>query len=135
MIAGGLLSSEGIGLILSSLFQDPEKTIALVPIFVTPLSLFAGLLVDIGSIPNLLAPFKYISFFRFMYEGLILNEFDNIDGCKGDLDICNVPEKDMSFYGGNPRIWDCIIILGTLATIARCLAAAAFWNAWRGVGK
>jgi len=127
------LASEGIGLVLSSTFQDPQKTIALVPIFITPLSLFAGLLVDIGSIPKILSPFRIISFFRYMYEGLILNEFDQINNC---LDgICDVPSKEMSFDGGPNYAWTCVMILGILAVVSRLLAATAFWNFWRGVGK
>lgn len=70
-----------------------------------------------------------------MYEGLILNEFDNINDCQGNLDICNVPQNEMSFVGGTSRIWECVLILGILAVSGRTLAAAAFWNAWRNVGK
>lgn len=130
----GLLGAEGVGLVLSSFFQDPEKVIAMVPIFITPLLLFAGLLVDLDSIPRIMSPFKYISFFRFMYEGMILNEFDNINNCKGDLDICHVPEE-MHFDGGIGRIWGCLLILGILAVSTRIIAAGAFWNYWRKVGK
>jgi len=132
-VACGILSSEGIGLVLSSIFQDPQKTIALVPIFITPLSLFAGLLIDIGSIPKVLSPLRIISFFRYMYEGLILNEFDQINNCQDG--ICDVPEKEMSFDGGPSYAWTCVMILGILAVVSRILAASAFWNAWRGIGK
>lgn len=118
---------------LSSIFQDPQKTTALVPIFITPLSLFAGLLVDIGSIPAVLMPFRVISFFRFMYEGMILNEFNEINGCQDG--ICDIPSRDMSYEGGPSYAWNCVMILGILALGSRILAATAFWNSWHNVGK
>ena len=133
MISTGILAGEGFGLVLSAIFQNPEKTVAFVPIFIIPLALFSGLLVDIGSIPKVLSPIKDISYFRYMYEGLILNEFDQINNC---LDgICDVPSKEMSFDGGPNYAWTCVMILGILAVVSRFLAATAFWNAWRGVGK
>jgi ABC-type multidrug transport system ATPase subunit len=121
LIMAGMLSSDSIGLMLASAFGDPEKTIALVPIFITPLSLFAGLLVDIGSIAKVLAPFKYISFFRFMYEGLILNEFNDINDCKNG--ICEVPSRDMSFTSTVGRS---LLILFLIAGVSRTIAAVVF---------
>lgn len=122
LIFFGILSAESIGLFLAAAFRDPERTIALVPIFITPLSLFAGLLVDIGSIPGILSPFKYISFFRFLYEGLIINEFTDINGCV-PAGICDVPKDQMSF---DDSVEYCIIVLALITGVSRILAAIMF---------
>lgn len=131
MVAGGYIASEGVGLTVSVFFQDSEQTIAFIPGFVTPLSLFAGLVIDLGSIPKILSPFKYISFFKFMYEGLILNEFDNINDCQGDLDICNIPANEMSFDGGVQRIKNCLLFLAILAVTGRLITAGIYVISWR----
>lgn len=126
----GILSSESIGLFLAAAFRDPERTIALVPIFITPLSLFAGLLVTIDSIPAVLWIFKYISFFRFVYEGLIVNEFDNINGCKDD--ICKVPKDQMGF---EDSVSYCILVLSGITVVSRFFAAVMFHFGFRKYSK
>jgi ABC-type multidrug transport system ATPase subunit len=116
LILIGMLCSESIGILFASIAGTSERTMTLLPFIVTPLSLFAGLIVDLDSISNVLLPFKY-NFFRFFYEGLITNEFDGLNGCKDG--ICDVPEKEMGF-GMTP--YGCLLVLACIGIGSRLLA-------------
>ena len=85
-----------------------------------PLALFSGFVLDINSIPTILKPIELLSFFKYVYEALIINEFNDLNNCKGG--ICNVPES-MGFTDG---YLTCIIILGVLAVLFRVIGLIVF---------
>lgn len=75
----GSLCSESLGILLSSIFPAEGSTKAVIPFIIFSLCLFAGLLISIDEIPNFLFVFNYGSFFKYYYEGLIVNEFDRLN--------------------------------------------------------
>lgn len=125
LIILGVLSSESIGILVAVLAGSSENTMSLVPILITPLSLFSGFIVDVDSIPQILYPIKS-SFFKFFYEGLVQNEFNRLNNC--DEGICDVPDKDMDFVLG---IYYCIYILIGITVVTRLIAWGVFIYKYR----
>lgn len=121
-----VISSESLGLMVGASVSNSEQAVAVIPIVVTPLMLFAGLQIDIGSIPKYIAFFKYISFYRYVFEGMVINEFSDLNGCKDD--ICNVPKEQLSF---DNSVLFCMNVLGCIFGIVRCLALLIFYMKYK----
>lgn len=85
----GVLSSESLGILLSSLVNGKGHTKAVIPFLIFSLCLFAGLMISVDAIPGALLPLNYGSFFKYYYEGLIINEFHELNNCLDN--ICKVP--------------------------------------------
>ena len=64
------LSAGSYALVIGTLVSDREVAMALTPITITPLMLFAGFFIDQGSIPWYLYEFEYISFFKYGFQAL-----------------------------------------------------------------
>lgn len=122
LVMAGVLSSEAIGIFLSSLVGTQGSTRAVIPFIIFSLCLFAGLLISVDSIPNALLPLNYGSFFKYYYEGLIVNEFTDLNDCKHN--ICLVPKYEMSF-DKRPRY--SLLIMGGIVIVARLLGHLAFY--------
>lgn len=125
LIIMGVLASESIGILVAVIAGTSENTNNLVPILITPLSLFSGFIIDLDSIPGILLPLKS-NFFKFMYEGLVVNEFDNLNGCKKG--ICDIPYKEMDFQLGTK---ECLYILIGIAIVTRFIAWVVFIYKYR----
>mmetsp|Transcript_22689 Transcript_22689/g.17103 ORF Transcript_22689/g.17103 Transcript_22689/m.17103 type:complete len:366 (-) Transcript_22689:25-1122(-) len=78
------LSGGSYAQIIGALVSDREVAMALVPITITPLMLFAGFFIDQASIPPVLYCFEYISFFKYGYQALSLNQwgYGNVPACQ-----------------------------------------------------
>lgn len=122
LIALGVMSSEALGLFLSSLLGSQGSTRAIIPFLIFSLCLFAGLLISIDSIPTALVVLNYSSFFKYYYEGLIVNEFTNLNRCKNN--ICKVPKDEMSFTH-KPKY--SFMIMCAIVVSARFLGYMAFY--------
>lgn len=107
---------------LSSIFPAEGSTRAVIPFIIFSLCLFAGLIISIDEIPNSLVVFNYGSFFKYYYEGLIVNEFDKLNSCLNN--ICNVPKDEMSFTK-LPRY--SFLIMGGIVIVARVIGQCAFY--------
>mmetsp|Transcript_19657 Transcript_19657/g.18727 ORF Transcript_19657/g.18727 Transcript_19657/m.18727 type:complete len:354 (+) Transcript_19657:825-1886(+) len=78
------LAGGSYALVIGTLVSDREVAMALVPITITPLMLFAGFFIDQASIPWYLYEIEYISFFKYGYQALELNQwgYGNIPACQ-----------------------------------------------------
>mmetsp|Transcript_19658 Transcript_19658/g.18733 ORF Transcript_19658/g.18733 Transcript_19658/m.18733 type:complete len:216 (+) Transcript_19658:629-1276(+) len=65
-------------LIISSLFSDKQLAVTLTPILIVPFMLFAGYFVNQDNIPVFLIEFMYISFFKYGFQALMLNEYQDL---------------------------------------------------------
>lgn len=72
-------ASSGYALVLGTLISDKSLAVILTPILMIPFMLFAGFFVDSESIPDPLKPFEYISIFKYGYQALFLNEFEDLE--------------------------------------------------------
>ena len=121
----GILCGDSIGLLLSATLREAQNTITFIPMCLIPMALVCGLLVDLNSIPGYIKPIEWISYYKFMYQGLILNEFEDINGCKRD--ICNTPNE----MGFKSTLWNCLFVLLAMFVVIRAVGALAFWFSFR----
>lgn len=70
-------ASSGYSLIISACFSDKQVAVTLTPVLIIPFMLFAGFFVASSSIPYFLREFEYLSIFKYGYQALMQNEFND----------------------------------------------------------
>lgn len=82
-------AASGYSLIISATFSDKQQAVTLTPVLIIPFMLFAGFFVASDDIKVWLKEFEYLSIFKYGYQGLMYNEFDQYfpsDGSAGLTD-------------------------------------------------
>ena len=74
-----VLAGGAFGLFLGILAPTLEAAVAMIPVALLPNTMCAGLMVNYDQIPNWFF-FKWTSPFRYVFEGLVRNEFTDLDG-------------------------------------------------------
>ena len=72
-------ASSGYSLIISASFADKQLAVTLTPVLIIPFMLFAGFFVSSDNIPWFLKEFEYLSIFKYGYEALMHNQFDEYE--------------------------------------------------------
>ena len=72
-------ASSGYSLIISASFSDKQLAVTLTPVLIIPFMLFAGFFVSSDNIPIFLKEFEYLSIFKYGYEALMHNQFDEYE--------------------------------------------------------
>lgn len=94
--------TEACGNLLSAVCVTSERAQQGMGALFMFISLFCGFFLNDSSVPLWLVEFKYISYFRYLYQALIKNEFTDLHGCVDKHpDFCKVPEEHgatESFY-------------------------------------
>jgi ABC-type multidrug transport system permease subunit len=65
------------GMLLGVVAPTVEAGFAMLPAILLPNSMVAGLMVNLDTVPNWFVP-KWTSTFRYGFEGLVQNEFDDL---------------------------------------------------------
>lgn len=71
-------ASSGYSLIISASFSDKQLAVTLTPVLIIPFMLFAGFFVSSSKIPVWLKEFEYLSIFKYGYQALLRNQFQDI---------------------------------------------------------
>merc|ERR1712224_843669 len=71
-------ASGGYALILGTIFSDKQLAVTLTPVLIIPFMLFAGFFVNQAQIPSFLIVFQYLSIFKYGYQALMLNEYQDL---------------------------------------------------------
>ena len=87
-------AGSSFALFMSSLIDRTEIAPAIFPIFIFTQALTSGFFVNMNDIPYIFYPFKYISVFRYSYQGLAYNEFTDNDLDCLDPVKCYLPTND-----------------------------------------
>lgn len=126
LIVGSIQAGEGLGHILASMFTDPAKTVAAVPLVLMPLQLFSGFLFSLDTMPSILRPFGWISVFRYSLEGLVTNEFTGLN-CDIGIDC----EGEPAIHGFHDSVQMSIIKLWAIAIGCRIMSLVIFHLKYR----
>jgi len=70
----------GLGMVLSASFNSVEQAPQVAPMVVVLFLMFSGFFLNQDSIPKLLEPLKHISFIRYAFQALVVNELRGNDG-------------------------------------------------------
>eukprot|EP00456_Euglypha_rotunda_P052471 TRINITY_DN4227_c1_g1_i14.p1 TRINITY_DN4227_c1_g1~~TRINITY_DN4227_c1_g1_i14.p1 ORF type:complete len:719 (+),score=105.36 TRINITY_DN4227_c1_g1_i14:239-2158(+) len=75
-----LLENAGsaLGIFVASFFEDIAVALTILPVFLMPLMIFSGLLVNNGTVPAFLNWIKWISPMKYGFVALIKNEFEGL---------------------------------------------------------
>lgn len=68
-------ASAGLSLIVGCTVADKQLAVAMTPVLVIPMMLFAGFFVSNDKIPDYLRPIGYVSFFKYGFQALCYNEY------------------------------------------------------------
>jgi len=76
-----------LGMLLSASLDDTKQVPQVAPLFVVFQLLFSGFLLNQDSIPSLLRPIKHVTFIRYAFQALAVNEFRGNNGFVCDRGI------------------------------------------------
>jgi len=122
VLVGNIGSS--FGFIVGILAADSATAITLVPVTIIPMSIFSGFFLNNHNVPPYFIWVEYLSFIKYAFQGLFLNEFSDITfNCKGhelpDGVSCPIPNGQYlikQYEMDTLNIWECMVILiGMLA--------------------
>eukprot|EP00005_Dracoamoeba_jomungandri_P007043 CAMPEP_0174274676 /NCGR_PEP_ID=MMETSP0439-20130205/58844_1 /TAXON_ID=0 /ORGANISM="Stereomyxa ramosa, Strain Chinc5" /LENGTH=696 /DNA_ID=CAMNT_0015366603 /DNA_START=54 /DNA_END=2144 /DNA_ORIENTATION=- len=117
-----------IALCIGSLAPDPKLATVVVPFVILPLLLLGGFFLNLDSIPSWLRWAKWLTYYRFGYEIVILNEFrgltftcsDSERAASGECPLADGAEVIDILGMDNPetKIWiNFLILLGQLLVL------------------
>lgn len=71
-------TAQALGFVLSAGTPNQNVTLAIAPLLTTLLMLFGGFYINAANIPPYFIWIHYLSLFKYAYEALIVNEFQNL---------------------------------------------------------
>jgi len=114
-----------VGYMISSMTSHEAVAYALAPLFLMPMALFAGLLLDLNTIPVWLRWLDFFSIIKYGYQLLIINQYTDRElSCVGSL-FCRwkTGTAVMNYVGTSPqKVGETMGILVALIIIFRLLA-------------
>lgn len=114
-----------VGTLISSMTKYEAVAMALAPLFLMPMALFAGLLLDLNNIPSFLRWIDFVSIIKYAYQMLLINEYDGKEmSCTGYL-FCRYPSGDavIEYVGTESsqftyNLWVMIFLIVAFRTMA-----------------
>ncbi|CAJ0597742.1 unnamed protein product [Cylicocyclus nassatus] len=117
-----------IGYAAGCIFGTMSTAVAVLPIFVTPMLAFGGYFINQATLPWFFYPFKYLSYFGYAFESLVVNEWSHVDAISG----CTRPHGVGCYHNGtdvinrlsfsSDKMWFNVIILGVIIIAFRSIA-------------
>jgi len=68
-----------IGYLVSTLTGDMNMALTIAPVLVIPFMLFGGFFLNSASVPVYFIPLQYLSYFKYAYEALAINEWRGVE--------------------------------------------------------
>ncbi|KAJ1367195.1 ABC-2 type transporter [Parelaphostrongylus tenuis] len=120
-----------IGYTAGCIFGKVSTATAVLPIFVVPMMAFGGFFINQASLPIYFYPFKFLSYFGYAFESLVVNEWSHVDTISGcdRLMGCYRNGSDvirrLSFSPQN--MWINVIILFSMIIGIRLIGFSSLW--------
>ncbi|KAI8616157.1 ABC-2 type transporter-domain-containing protein [Chytriomyces sp. MP71] len=115
-----------LGIALASVFDSLEQALGAAPMILMPLMLFSGLFVNNGSIPVYFDWIKYISPFKYAYEGLMKNEYGGLSiACQTGSTVLVDGQICLNNLGFNDS-FSIAVCVAVLAGMMGCLIVLAY---------
>ena len=87
----------GIGLLMGTIISDKKVVMVVTPVTIMPLFLFSGFFVNQNNILPILTPFEYLSPFKYSFQALAINEYDDLSlSCHPQCDPLRELDFDMT---------------------------------------
>lgn len=127
------LTSHSLGLIISAVSNSLETATLISPFIVTLLILFSGFYLNVTSIPVYFIWVYYISYYRYAFEALAINEFTNKPITCLDWElvngVCPITNGNqvLERYGFQMNLWVNVGILIGMIILFRIIAFFCFY--------
>lgn len=121
-------ASSGYSLIISAIFSNKQVAVTLTPVLIVPFMLFAGFFVASSSIPVWLREFEYVSIYKYGYQALMRNEFNNNPNFQCALS--NGTYDDWSGCDADPLSQISPMSLGLSLGLLFCLYVLCYMISW-----
>uniref|UniRef100_A0A0M3IE80 ABC2_membrane domain-containing protein n=1 Tax=Ascaris lumbricoides TaxID=6252 RepID=A0A0M3IE80_ASCLU len=120
-----------IGYAMSCIFKDLSIAVNIMPAFVMPAMAFAGFFINQNTLPIYFIYLRSLSYFRYAYESLIINEWTHVDyipGCTNDT-ACLQTGADVidSLSFNTSHLYPDIIALVVMTFVIRIIAFIALY--------
>ena len=96
IFVGGVLGGSSLGFFIGSVTDNMEPASLLIPLVALPLMLCNGFFANLKDSTFAVRAFSYLSLPRFIFQGLMLNEFQNYQQY---IDSCRLPRPCRPFLG------------------------------------
>ncbi|VDM26186.1 unnamed protein product [Toxocara canis] len=120
-----------VGYAMSCIFEELSIAVNVMPAFVMPALAFAGFFINQNTLPIYFFYFKYISYFGYAYESLIINEWTHVDyipGCTSNTTCLQTGVdviESLDFKISN--LYSDIISLLVMTVVIRIIAFVALY--------
>uniref|UniRef100_A0A0K0DPW2 ABC transporter domain-containing protein n=1 Tax=Angiostrongylus cantonensis TaxID=6313 RepID=A0A0K0DPW2_ANGCA len=120
-----------IGYTMACIFGTVSTAVAVLPIFVVPMMAFGGFFINQASLPIYFYPFKFLSYFRYAFESLAVNEWSHVNTISGCEQVvgCYRNGSDvirrLSFSPQN--MWINVIVLFSMIVGIRLIGFSSLW--------
>jgi len=116
-----------LGYLLSCLAPNVDIALAIAPVFIIPFMLFGGFYLNTGSVPIWLSWLKYLSWFLYGFEALLINQWSSVEGiaCSSNsiLPCLSTGEQVLDTLAfDKANFWRDIMMLVILAAVIRIVA-------------
>ncbi|VDK46948.1 unnamed protein product [Anisakis simplex] len=120
-----------IGYAASCIFEDISVAISVMPAFVLPAMAFAGFFINQDTLPIYFIYLRFLSYFGYAYESLVINEWSHVDYIPGCANRTTCLEtgadviESLSFNADN--LYPDILALLIMTIIIRVIAFIALY--------
>ena len=115
------MCASSFGYFVSSIFSSAETAVGAVPMIILPMMLVGGFTSNVGTFPDWIMWFQYISPVRYGMEALVINEFGSREYGPEDVDF-------LEFTGFNIGMWQCILLLVAIILVMRTISMVSLWG-------
>jgi len=117
-----------IGLVLSASFKNTKMAAQIAPMVVILFLMFSGFLINEESVPAYFIWLREISFIRYTFKAVAVNEFEGqtFECSAADLTCITEGEQVLAMYkfGDGDVISEAVVILAAIAGVANLIAFA-----------
>uniref|UniRef100_A0A915BTL1 ABC transporter domain-containing protein n=1 Tax=Parascaris univalens TaxID=6257 RepID=A0A915BTL1_PARUN len=119
------------GFAMSCIFKELSIAVNIMPAFVMPAMAFAGFFINQNTLPIYFIYLRFLSYFRYAYESLIINEWAHVDyipGCTNDT-ACLQTGTDVidSLSFNTSHLYPDIVALLVMTLVIRLIAFVALY--------
>eukprot|EP00388_Colpodella_angusta_P037626 GDKK01042088.1.p1 GENE.GDKK01042088.1~~GDKK01042088.1.p1 ORF type:complete len:273 (-),score=21.45 GDKK01042088.1:221-1039(-) len=103
-----LCNSYGMCMFVSNISKNFAVANIIAPLILVMYLIPSGFLINLDSIPVIWRWIKYISFFRYGFEAMVINEFVGLEFANGDGN-CTAPSSNATSSNGTTPVNPCVI--------------------------
>lgn len=125
IITVSMIIGEAWGVMISVISPKRERAMIIFQMSMQPFLMCCGFFKSDTSIPYWLTPFRFLSFYRYIFLSMIRNEFHNIKNCdfpEGQPNLCDIVDR----LNATAPTYQNILIILAIAVFVKILGYIIF---------